>query len=61
MANTIKLEHRPNIDWFIDRVGPLRHWSRQCVIGHGWRVDLNRKEWSLTINDGKILTYWTFI
>ena len=66
MAKTVLYGvNRPNeevIEWFTKHVGPRTHYLMNSVGGKGWRFqrDLDKK-WLLTVEDEKMLMYWTLM
>lgn len=71
MAETINFGRRPtedDIQWFIKNIGPRTHWLPYSIGGKGWKFTLDQHnpysmqgDWYLTVNDGKMLTYWTLM
>lgn len=65
------------IAWFDKHVGPRTHWLKDSVGGKGWVFDmqyqpdtkdhldrscwLSKQSWYLTVEDEKMLMYWTLI
>jgi hypothetical protein len=71
MAKTINFGRQPtekDIEWFVKHVGPRTHYLRYSVGGKGWRFTfdqdnpyMQRGDWYLTVDDEKMLTYWTLV
>ena len=72
MAKTIVYgTNRPSeehIEWFAKHVGPRTHYLMGSVGGEGWRFAHHKDnpytqkgEWHLTVQDEKMLMYWTLV
>lgn len=69
MAKTIKFGKAPSeqdIAWFVKHIGPRTHYLPTSIGGKGWRFTLEKfdsywKNWYLTVDDEKMLTYWTLV
>ncbi len=69
MAKTIKFGKQPSeqdIAWFVKHIGPRTHYLMHSIGGKGWKFEFKRydpyeREWLLTVEDEKMLTYWTLI
>ena len=56
------------IEWFSKHVGPRTHYIKHSVGGKGWRFKSEqdnpfsaRRTWYLTVEDEKMLMYWTLV
>ena len=69
MAKTIKFGKTPSeqdIAWFVKHIGPRTHYLPHSIGGKGWKFTLERtltqwQIWNLTVDDEKMLTYWTLV
>ena len=55
-----------DIEWFSRHVGPRTHYLMHSVGGKGWKFIFHRyspteREWQLTVDDEKMLMYWTLV
>lgn len=68
---TIKFGKTPSekdIAWFVNNIGPRTHYTKFSIGGRGWCFELDQDnpytmkgDWYLTVDDGKMLTYWTIM
>lgn len=70
MAKTIKFGKEPrekDLAWFVKHVGPRTHYTRFSIGGKGWLFTYEQDnpwavgQWFLTVQDEKMLTYWTLM
>ena len=70
MAKTIKFGKEPSekdLAWFAKHIGPRTHYTKFSIGGKGWRFTYEQdnpwsvKYWYLTVDDEKMLTYWTLM
>jgi hypothetical protein len=65
MAKTIVYgPFRPDeevITWFDKHIGPRTHWLPRSIGGKGWRFEVDVGHWNLTVEDEKMLMYWTLM
>ena len=70
MAKTIKFGKPPSeqdIAWFVKHIGPRTHYLPTSIGGKGWKFSLHLeyqsldKKWYLTVDDEKMLMYWTLV
>lgn len=72
MAKTIKFGNSPSekdIAWFVKHIGPRTHYLPTSIGGKGWKFSLHLeynhpwsgKYWYLTVDDEKMLMYWTLV
>ena len=55
-----------DIEWFAKHVGPRTHYLQHSVGGEGSKFIFHRyspteREWKLTVEDEKMLMYWTLV
>jgi hypothetical protein len=67
MPKTIKFGKAPSeqdISWFVKHIGHRTHYLPGSIGGKGWKFTLDQdpmQTWYLTVDDEKMLTYWTLI
>ena len=70
MAKTIKFGKHPTekeIEWFSKHVGPRTHYLPHTIGGEGWCFTKDSENpwsgsyWNLTVEDEKMLMYWTLV
>ena len=70
MAKTIKFGKEPSeqdIAWFVKHIGHRTHYLPFSIGGKGWKFTLEQvgdtdwKTWYLTVDDEKMLMYWTLV
>jgi len=70
MAKTIKFGKEPSesdLAWFAKHIGPRTHYTKFSIGGKGWCFTYEQdnpwaaKQWLLTVQDEKMLMYWTLM